>query len=166
MKNKFDYERWCIENNIDEVVEKLCSKSQNIYKSFPENTYVYVDEWNATVAEIYSPNVYPSIKNIFEEEYNFFSKIDNLQRVMYMFTDPKKDITEHVDDDDTETYRILVGVHSSGDTWFENLHTNDKKYLTKGQSIGINVGVDFHKGRNNTDDVWSILIICLYKDKL
>lgn len=162
MNRDFDYKEWCNINNIDSVVNMLYNRPADLYKQLPDTSCVYVEDWNSHVADITSVNV----KDMFPNEQLFFSKIDNLERVLYMCTDPNKIISEHVDDDDTECYRILVGVHSSGDTWFENISKKETKYLTKGVSLGIDVEIEPHRGRNNTNDLWTMLIICLYKDNL
>jgi len=156
-----DYEDYLERNNINYLTESLKNKGVDIIKKVPLDQIIYIDEWSSNVFELYSADTSNKVNELFAEEQQYLSKLENLERVLYMFVDPNQEIIEHVDDDDTNTYRILVGIHGNGE--FSNISQNKTKILTYNNSIGIDVEVEPHKGKNLTDSVWAILIICLYK---
>jgi hypothetical protein len=116
--------------------------------------------WNSRVINLLDGDV--KVNKIFQKEISMLERLPNIERALYMFVDPNSDITEHLDDDDKTTYRILIGVCGEGE--FSNVSKQQTNVLTKGKSIGVDVEVELHKGKNYTNNLWSVLIVCISKE--
>lgn len=156
-----DYNAYLERNNVSRIIESLNNKGVDIIKKVPLDEVIYLDEWNSNVFELYSADTSKEVNELFADEHQYFSKLENLERVLYMFVDPNQEVLEHVDEDDTNTYRILVGVHGEGE--FSNINQNETKVLTYNTALGIDVEVEPHKGKNLSNSIWAVLIICIHK---
>jgi hypothetical protein len=155
-----DYEKYYKDNNVAKIINSLHSKKANIINEFDLSSYVYIKMWNSRVINLLDGDV--KVNKIFQKEISMLERLPNIERALYMFVDPNSDITEHLDDDDKTTYRILIGVCGEGE--FSNVSKQQTNVLTKGKSIGVDVEVELHKGKNYTNNLWSVLIVCISKE--
>jgi len=155
-----DYEKYYKDNDIAKIINSLHSKKANIINEFDLSSYVYIKMWNSRVIDLLDGD--EKVNKTFQKEIAMLKRLPNIERALYMFVDPNSDITEHLDDDDTETYRILIGVCGEGE--FSNVSKKQTVVLTKDNAIGVDVEVELHKGKNYTDSLWSVLIICIDKE--
>lgn len=155
-----DYEKYYKDNKIGNIIDSLESKTSDIINEFQSSSYVYIRMWNSRVIDLLDGD--STVKKTFQKEITMLENLPNIERALYMFVDPNSSITEHLDDDDKTTYRILIGVCGEGE--FSNASKKQTNVLTKGKSIGVDVEVELHKGKNYTENLWSVLIICINKE--
>lgn len=158
-----DYKKYCRDNDIDKIVELFYEKGAGAINTLPQECCVYIKSWNSKVVEIFShEHKNNDVIALFKEEYRLISKLPNIDRALLMTVDPMSDVSEHLDDDDTTTYRILIGIHGNGT--FTNVTKKQTEILNKNNSLGIDVEIELHKGRNSTADAWTMLILCIEKE--
>lgn len=178
----FDYNKYVKDSNFLEVVKKLSEKNHNILEKIPEEEKIYIVteddarlsvhgidsmKFGLTVLDLYNSYVLSETHSIFKEEIELLKQNKCLVRAQYAFIHPNSILEDHYDDDDTEVYRIMIGVHCPSNdlnlVHFTNKDTNETKNLAAGEALGIDISKELHCGKNLTDEYWSMLLISINK---
>ena len=169
-KNKpsvvMDYKKYCKDNNIDKIVDSLYNKGVNVADRLPKESYQIVTN-NFRVIEFFSTvnDIPADVLEMFKDEHKMVAALPNIESAFYMYVGPWSQVSEHLDDQNYGHYRIITGVYGTENTTFTNIKRKDTRVLTKYESIGIDIEVELHKGKNNADSVQTMFIISLDKEK-
>jgi aspartyl/asparaginyl beta-hydroxylase (cupin superfamily) len=172
-------EDYRIAYNIDTVIDLLSMKGAEVIDLFPSDTN-YIN--NSNIDVLVEPNklcdmrtliIYDSthsvsdnLKNFFRQELDILKLIPNLQRAIYTFVSPRSVVPKHADDDDPY-FRMIYGVLTPSNDFKDVglVIENHEIHLGIKDVIGVKSDV-VHWGWNNTDNYWSVLVLCIEDKKL
>lgn len=172
-------EDYRVKYNINTVIDLLSKKGSDVLKLFPLDTnFINNSNIDVPVEEnkicdmrtlIIYDDYYPisqDMKNFFNTEIELLKLIPNLKRAIYVFVSPNSVVPKHADDDDPY-FRIVYEISTPSRNFLDVglVIENDKILLNDNYTIGIKSDV-VHWGWNNTDQYWSVLVLCVEDKKL
>ena len=108
-----------------------------------------------------SKGISPKVAELFSEEIEIIKRIPNVSRALYIFMEPHTVIPEHNDDDDP-SFRIVIGVYPNCEyTGKISLGVEQDDCIFGHKKLVGFSSMIMHHGENNTDDLWSVLTLCL-----
>lgn len=154
--------RYKHKEDIDKVVELLIDLGLEIFFSIEDNKMIIVDEGNFRFKGIELYNIDQSQQTELGNELNLIieilSKIESIDRVLYLYLYPNCQFPTHIDSDDNY-YRIVTGAIINNNVEFRVLD-NVASISTK-KSIGFQASRIEHSLTNKSDDASTILVLCL-----
>jgi hypothetical protein len=156
------------EFSLDAIIKSLADKGYDYIDKVNRADINFVTEDGAQMmsVDICRGNDYTN--EYFQTEGTLLKKIPNLDRAIYLVMQPQSILPKHVDDDSKEFIRITSGVLAASNQLEDICFTIEdwNICLYENISVGFEAAYKEHKGYNNTDFPWILLVLLIDRDNI
>lgn len=156
------------EYSLDAIIKSLADKGYDYIKKVNRADINFLTEDGAQMMTVDICRDDGYINKHFQTEGNLLEKIPNLNRAIYSVIQPQSIVPKHIDDDSKEFIRITSGVLAASNQLEDICFTIEdwNICLYESVSVGFEAGYKEHKGYNNTDFPWIVLVLLINRNNI